>query len=66
MSGSLSLPPGVTANSSLGQSIEGANEELTQMQQAFDVAIEVNAAITVKKTALGSEETAAQQRPNIG
>ena len=66
MSDSLSLPPGVTANSQLGESITGANEELVQMQQAFNVAIEVNAAITVKKTALGAEETAAQQRPNIG
>ena len=56
----------MTANSSLGQSVTAANNELTQMQQAFDVAIEVNAAITVQKTALGSEETAAQQRPNIG
>lgn len=36
------------------------------MQAAFDQAIAVNAEITSKKTLLGSIETVAQQRPNIG
>ena len=36
------------------------------MKAAFEQAIETNAEITVLKTRLGAEETAAQQRPNIG
>ena len=39
---------------------------MTQMSQAFDLAITTNAEITSLKTALGAIETAAQQRPNIG
>ena len=62
----IALPTGVTADSSLGQSIGAANNELDAMNQAFEVAIEVNAAITVAKTVDGAEETVAQQRPNIG
>lgn len=44
----------------------GIKSAMTDMQAAFAQAIETNAEITVLKTRLGSEETAAQQRPNIG
>jgi hypothetical protein len=36
------------------------------MESAFDQAIQTNAEITSIKTLLGSVETVAQQRPNIG
>lgn len=53
MSGSVALDPAIT--SAIGE-----------MKAAFDQAIEANAQITVVKTEKGAEETAAQQRPNIG
>lgn len=40
--------------------------QIDKMTAAFNTAIETNAKITVVKTLKGSEETAAQQRPNIG
>ena len=66
MNEQIAMPTGVDPTSSLGQSITAANSELDAMNQAFMVAIQVNAEITVAKTADGAEETAAQQRPNIG
>lgn len=39
---------------------------IDSMTAAFDTAIQTNAKITVIKTEKGAEETAAQQRPNIG
>lgn len=39
---------------------------MQQMRDAFDEAIKTNAEITSVKTALGSVETVAQQRPNVG
>lgn len=42
------------------------NDAIGKMQHAFDVAITANAQITEVKTEKGAEETAAQQRPNIG
>ena len=42
------------------------NAEIDKMTAAFNTAIETNEKITVVKTEKGSEETAAQQRPNIG
>lgn len=41
-------------------------DAIGQMQAAFDEAIAANAKITEVKTEKGAEETAAQQRPNIG
>ncbi|UDL94591.1 hypothetical protein LGH83_19185 [Lichenihabitans sp. PAMC28606] len=40
--------------------------EIQQMNDAFALATETNMKITVAKTIDGAEETAAQQRPNIG
>jgi hypothetical protein len=40
--------------------------EIDKMTAAFNQAIATNAEITVVKTEKGAEETAAQQRPNIG
>lgn len=45
---------------------QAAQDEIAQMNDAFKLATAVNADITVAKTVDGSEETAAQQRPNIG
>jgi len=50
--------------SSAGSS--SVDAQLAKMSAAFDLATETNAKITVLKTGKGAEETAAQQRPNIG
>ncbi|MGJ5047270.1 hypothetical protein ACQR09_09395 [Bradyrhizobium oligotrophicum] len=42
------------------------DQAMQQMQEAFNQAIQTNAEITSLKTTLGSIETVAQQRPNIG
>jgi hypothetical protein len=42
------------------------DSEIAQMNAAFALATETNIKITVAKTVDGAEETAAQQRPNIG
>ena len=42
------------------------NNEIALMNKAFLLATQANAEITVAKTVDGAEETAAQQRPNIG
>lgn len=42
------------------------DSEIDKMTSAFNTAIETNEKITVVKTEKGAEETAAQQRPNIG
>ncbi|MGY3450535.1 hypothetical protein [Bradyrhizobium sp. USDA 4353] len=42
------------------------DSSIAQMQAAFNEAIATNAKITSIKTELGSIETVAQQRPNIG
>ncbi len=47
-----------------GQS--SVDAEIGQMNAAFALATETNMKITVAKTVDGAEETAAQQRPNIG
>lgn len=47
-----------------GQS--AVDSEISQMNAAFLLATKTNAEITVAKTVDGAEETAAQQRPNIG
>jgi hypothetical protein len=52
-----------SASTSSDSTVQSA---ISQMQAAFDQAIAVNAEITSKKTLLGSIETVAQQRPNIG
>jgi hypothetical protein len=45
---------------------DAVNDEINQMNAAFQLATETNMKITVAKTVDGAEETAAQQRPNIG
>lgn len=42
------------------------DKEISQMNDAFALATETNMKITIAKTVDGAEETAAQQRPNIG
>jgi hypothetical protein len=42
------------------------DNEIAQMNTAFNLATETNMKITIAKTVDGAEETAAQQRPNIG
>lgn len=42
------------------------DQEIGEMNQAFALATETNMKITIAKTIDGAEETAAQQRPNIG
>ena len=56
---SSTTPPSSTDSSA----IDG---EIDKMTAAFNQAIETNEKITVVKTEKGSEETAAQQRPNVG
>jgi hypothetical protein len=60
-SGSSAASPsdGSTVPTSTQQSIQ-------QMEDAFNQAIQTNSEITSVKTTLGSIETVAQQRPNIG
>jgi hypothetical protein len=42
------------------------NNELAQMNAAFQLATAANTAITILKTIDGAVETASQQRPSIG
>ncbi|GAL98916.1 hypothetical protein ACLEIY_15040 [Acetobacter tropicalis] len=49
-----------------GTSSANIDSEIDKMTSAFNTAIETNEKITVVKTEKGAEETAAQQRPNIG
>ncbi|MGC2779010.1 MAG: hypothetical protein WA418_25600 [Bradyrhizobium sp.] len=60
VSSSTSNPSGTTNSSST------VDQAMQQMQDAFNQAIQTNAEITSLKTTLGSIETVAQQRPNIG
>jgi vacuolar-type H+-ATPase subunit D/Vma8 len=55
----LTTSPTTSSSSSVDQAIAA-------MQKAFDEAIKTNAKITTLKTHLGSIETVAQQRPNVG
>jgi hypothetical protein len=70
--GSGGAPPVGGASGSAGASGSGSSASssiqasIKQMQDAFDQAIQTNAEITSVKTTLGSIETVAQQRPNIG
>lgn len=49
-----------------GDTSGNIDAQIDKMTAAFNTAIETNAKITVVKTEKGAEETAAQQRPNIG
>ncbi|MGI4793819.1 MAG: hypothetical protein ACRYG8_06990 [Janthinobacterium lividum] len=51
------------ASGGTGGDIQAA---LDKMTAAFNTAIQTNLQITTIKTEKGAEETAAQQRPNIG
>ena len=68
-SGSIGAGAGNAASSS-GSSLQAGSssvdQEIQQMNDAFALATETNMKITVAKTVDGAEETAAQQRPNIG
>ena len=71
MSGSSSIGPGAgnaasTSGGALQSGSGSVDQEIAQMNDAFALATETNMKITVAKTVDGAEETAAQQRPNIG
>jgi hypothetical protein len=69
---STSTPPVGSGNSStdssgdLSSGTSSVDSEISQMNAAFALATETNIEITNAKTIDGAEETAAQQRPNIG
>jgi len=56
----------VSSSSSSTTTPSTTDQAIQQMTDAFNQAIQTNAEITSVKTKLGSIETAAQQRPNIG
>lgn len=64
MSGSVSAPTTPSVGAVGGSTDIGA--AIDQMTAAFNQAIATNVTITTIKTEKGSEESAAQQRPNIG
>ena len=71
MSGSGSIGAGAgnapaTSGGALDSGSGSVDQEIAQMNDAFALATETNMKITVAKTVDGAEETAAQQRPNIG
>ena len=66
MSGSVTGSTGIASGGLSNSSTSNIDSEITAMDQAFNTAIATNTEITVHKTILGAEETAAQQRPNIG
>ena len=69
MTDTTSVGSGNTPTDSSGDLTTGASEidsEISQMNAAFELATQTNMKITVAKTVDGSEETAAQQRPNVG
>ena len=70
-SSSSSIGPGAgnapaTSGGALQTGGDSVDAEISQMNDAFALATETNMKITVAKTVDGAEETAAQQRPNIG
>lgn len=58
--------PATSTAGNLATGQAAVQDEINQMNQAFALATQTNAEITVAKTVDGAEETAAQQRPNIG
>ena len=62
----VSANPATNSSGALSSGQSSVNAEIQQMNQAFALATETNIEITVAKTVDGAEETAAQQRPNIG
>jgi hypothetical protein len=50
----------------LNSGSSAVDTEIADMNAAFALATETNTRITVDKTVDGAEETAAQQRPNVG
>jgi hypothetical protein len=54
------------SSGALSSGSASVDKEIQQMNDAFALATETNMKITVAKTVDGAEETAAQQRPNIG
>ena len=65
MSTSVSTATTPTSVGSVGGSTD-IGAAIDQMTAAFNQAIATNVTITTIKTEKGSEESAAQQRPNIG
>ncbi len=55
-----------SSSGALSSGSASVDKEIQQMNDAFALATETNMKITVAKTVDGAEETAAQQRPNIG
>ena len=71
MSGTSSLGagagnPATDSSGALSSGNGSVDSEIQQMNDAFALATQTNMKITVAKTIDGAEETAAQQRPNIG
>jgi hypothetical protein len=60
------VSPSSASTSGSTDSSSTISQSIQQMQDAFNQAIQTNAEITSLKTTLGSIETVAQQRPNIG
>jgi hypothetical protein len=54
------------SSTDLANGSDAVDKEIAQMNAAFALATETNIKITVAKTIDGAEETAAEQRPNIG
>jgi hypothetical protein len=54
------------SSAALNSGSSSVDSEIAQMNAAFALATQTNIKITVAKTVDGAEETAAQQRPNIG
>ena len=55
-----------TNTGALTDGTDKVDAEIQQMNDAFALATQTNMDITIAKTVDGAEETAAQQRPNIG
>lgn len=66
MSGSVGGNSPTSSSGSISSGQTSVDDEIAQMNSAFALATQTNMEITVAKTVDGAEETAAQQRPNIG
>ena len=66
MAGSVGGNGPTDSSGDLASGSSSVDSEIAQMNSAFALATQTNMEITVAKTVDGAEETAAQQRPNIG
>jgi hypothetical protein len=58
--------PATDSSTDLANGSAAVDKEIEQMNAAFALATQTNIKITTAKTIDGAEETAAEQRPNIG